>query len=201
MSNKYQTEAHLQEWFSKIPPKWTAVGMCLINAFIKPTITLSNKNEKPERRRFAALCEFMTELTAAPFCFIVPSTCEKIAENAIKKIAAHKSKVVDETELRAAKNLASIVGIAVADVIIPAVARVFVTIANKRLNKSKCEKNTPADKPNAKKLDLSFSSKTNIADMGKPVIEKKSPLANSVKFSRNLSRQNLNSYKARNLRV
>ncbi len=200
MPNKYQTEAHFLEKFSKIPPKWTAVSMCLINAFIKPAITMSNKNEKPERRQFAALCEFMTELTAAPFCFLVPSTCEKIAENAVKKIAAHKKKVVDPEALRAAKNLASIVGIAVADVIIPAVARIFVTIANKQLNKSKCKNDISIEKQDVKKLNLSFSSKTNIGSLGKPV-EKKSPFTGNVNFSGNLTRSSLNSYKTGNLRV
>ncbi len=197
MPNNYQTEAHFLEGFSKIPPKWTAVSMCLINAFIKPTITMSNKNEKPERKNFAALCEFMTELTAAPFCFVVPSTCERIATNFVKKMAERKNTTVSEKALKATKGLSNVFGIAIADFIIPAVARIFVTIANKQLNKNKCKKDINSE---GKKLDLSFSSKTNIASLSKP-LEKKFPLTANVSFSGNLTRPNLNSYKNGNLRV
>jgi hypothetical protein len=39
---------------------------CVCNASIRPMITLSNKKESPERKRYAALRESMTEFTAVP---------------------------------------------------------------------------------------------------------------------------------------
>lgn len=124
----------LLKFLGKDDPAITIAVICIVNAIAKPIITMSNKKESAERKKFAALTESTTELTALGLC--IPSTLifKKLFDTKIIKpsLLPEKRKTLVQ--------FASLVGLITANLLIAPVATQVVKLfiaKNKALDKPK----------------------------------------------------------------
>lgn len=113
-------------------PAITIAAICATNAIAKPIITMSNKKESPERKKFAALTESMTELTALGLC--IPSTM------IFQKIIAPKviNNSLPKDKQATLIQFASLSGLIAANLLIAPVATQMVKLfTSKNKNQSK----------------------------------------------------------------
>ena len=99
-------------------PTYTVVAVAAANGIFKPLSSLTDKKEKPETKKYAALREFFTEIIAIPTYI----SCAKIAEKFADKTYKNEPK-----KLHIAKTNLEFVGVCTAAVfVIPAVCSLFV---------------------------------------------------------------------------
>ena len=97
-------------------PFFTIAVLCIFNATVRPLITLSDKNQPKERKYYAALREFVTELVALP-------TCAFFARYLGGKLAGHFAKAPNTVS--AVKNVFSMGGLLVANFTIPILSNII----------------------------------------------------------------------------
>ena len=99
-------------------PTYAVVAVAAANGIFKPLTSLTDKNEKPETKKYSALREFFTEVVAIPTYI----ACAKIAEKGAEKL--YKD---DLQKLHIAKTNLGFMGVCAAAVfVIPAVCSLFV---------------------------------------------------------------------------
>ncbi len=150
-------------------PIYTVMAIATANGIFKPISSLTDKKEKPEARKYAALREFATECVAVPTywaCGVGAAT-----------LGAKLFKDNPEKKAIARANMMFLGVCTAAFVVIPAVCSGALIILDKILGKDKPEKNEPA------KLDV--TSKT-------PEVQVHSDI--STKFGANLYRPSMNTF-------
>lgn len=65
-------------------PTYAVMAVAVANGIFKPLASLTDKNEAPETKRYAALREFMTEVVAVPTYWACGELAAKVAEKAFK---------------------------------------------------------------------------------------------------------------------
>ena len=65
-------------------PTYAVMAVAVANGIFKPLASLTDKNEAPETKRYAALREFMTEVVAVPTYWACGEFASKIAGKAFK---------------------------------------------------------------------------------------------------------------------
>jgi hypothetical protein len=102
-------EKFLHKLGSNPDPLFTIVALCLFNMTLRPLITLSDQNQPKERKLYAALREFVTELIALPVCVIM----SRLAGGMLAKRFAKPENI------EAVKNVFSFAGLLLANFTIP----------------------------------------------------------------------------------
>lgn len=97
-------------------PLITIIALCGFNMTVRPLITLSDKNQPKERKIYAAVREFLTELVALPTCVIM----SRVLGGALAKKFIQAPNTIN-----AVKNVFSLGGLVLANFLIP----IFTNIA------------------------------------------------------------------------
>jgi len=95
------------------------VVACAMGATVRPLITLSNPNEPPDEKRYAAFRECLNELTALVCCFAFGKGAEAMGNAFLKPAFAHLPEPVMKKKLQTAGALFSAVGTIGANLVIP----------------------------------------------------------------------------------
>ena len=124
---------------AKTKPAYPMMAVALTNGIFKPLTSLTDKKEKPETKKYAALRELLTEVVAVPTYLLSNLAAEKGAELFYKK---------DPEKLKLAKANIGFFGVCAAAIfIIPALCSIVVKPFTDMIFK-KDKKNEPA------KLDI-----------------------------------------------
>lgn len=95
------------------------VVACAMGATVRPLITLSNPNEPPDEKRYAAFRECLNELTALVCCFAFGKGAEMAGNAFLKPAFSHLPEPVVKKKLQTAGALFSAVGTIGANLVIP----------------------------------------------------------------------------------
>ena len=110
-------------------PIYPVIAVAVANGIFKPISSLTDKKEKPEVRKYAALREFLTELVAVPTYWLCGIGAAKVGEKLFKNNP--DKKVV-------AKSNMMFIGVCTAAVfVIPAVCSIVMKALDNVNNKSK----------------------------------------------------------------
>ena len=77
-------------------PTYTVMTIAAANGIFKPISSLTDKKEKPEARKYAALREFATECVAVP-TFVIPAVCS-VALKILDKITGKNTNKKENQE-------------------------------------------------------------------------------------------------------
>lgn len=124
-------------------PTYAVMAVAVANGIFKPLTSLTDKNESPETKNYAALREFLTEVVAVPTYWVSGEIASKIAGKAFQK---------EPLKQPMAKTNLGFVGVCIAALfIIPALCSVIVKPFTDLIYK---HKNNVPSQPNVTDIKL-----------------------------------------------